>query len=566
MAKKTPEVLLETLYEIARRGGTTEEPIALLREVLGLIHQFFNSTSASILLVNPDTGQLELVALCGSEWPEEPVILAPGEGVTGWVFLSGEPVLIPDVASDNRYRGFQPGIRSEMAVPLQEHQHTIGVVNLESERVNAFSEQDLEYLVRLTHEASRVITQIWSLNQGQERSTQLEALIGLSQRLGGQHSTGSLVREAARTLCQLFRAPLCLFWEWDPTNGELRLAEQEGDLLQPEHFPHSVSLLPAETILALPALRGKAIELQRLPFCDEEFISFLAAREELSSMLAIPVQRESERLGVIALFTRTTRRFSNDERNLALSVGNLLSVAWQNSQLLTREIRFEEELRKQDKLAALGLLASEVAHEIRNPLTVLQLLFQNLAAQPRSEEESEDYRIILDKIDQLEGIVDRVLELGRAESAPHEPLSLVPVLEDTLSLMRLKLEQAGITVETDWENDLPLLMGHRGELQQVVLNLLINAVDAMPSGGELRITTQREGESILLRVSDTGHGIPKELLAQLGQSFLTSKAHGHGLGLALVKQILLHHHGDLSVESTGPHGTTMLIRFNRPEA
>lgn len=558
--KRYTEDLVDTLYQISRLVGKTTDPQHALQEILKQIAFYFQASSASILLVNPDTQELELEAIYGQEMPSRPLSLKIGEGITGYVAATGDPLFVPDVRHDPRYHVLHPEVVCEMAAPLIERNHVIGVVNVEGDQPDRFTSNDLKTLALFTHEASQVVASLWNINRLQERSKQLEALLRFGQRLAFRRSPEAVVRETVLSLNELLNTSLSMIWALDPDKEELHLLDQEGEFLQPDKFPFQIRISTRESVLSVPSLRFKPIELQRPAYSDDEFLAFLSIREKLSSMLAVPILYQDEIIGVLTLFTRTHHRFSNEERNLISTLANLHSVAWQNALLYSKVAKSEDRLRKNETLTALGLLAAEVAHEIRNPLTVLQLLIQNLSLAPKPPEETEDFRIVLEKIEQLEHIVSRILSFSKPDSTPHFPLHIEKLIQDTLALMRLKLEQSSIAVQWNPPRHLPSILGNTGQLQQVFLNLFLNALEAMPKGGVLsvRITIDTD---LYIEISDTGKGIPQEVLHHIWDSFLSEKTTGTGLGLAVVKQILHHHQGDIQVLQTGETGTTFQIRL-----
>ena len=168
-----------------------------------------------------------------------------------------------------------------------------------------------------------------------------------------------------------------------------------------------------------------------------------------------------------------------------------------------------------------------------------------------------------EKIIHMEGVVSRVLGMSKAQSGAFKSIDLGEAAQTALMLIRLKFQQAGVVANAEIEPNLPLVEGNPGQIQQVFLNLILNAVQAMPNGGSLNLKVAREfgatGEVIGIRIQDTGTGIPKEIQNKIFESFFTSREDGTGLGLAIVKRILRDHRGDIVVESTGPTGTTFKL-------
>jgi signal transduction histidine kinase len=280
----------------------------------------------------------------------------------------------------------------------------------------------------------------------------------------------------------------------------------------------------------------------------------------LRSVLATPLPYENETLGALVVFTDRIHRFDNDEKRLCTALASLGAVSLQNAELYSRVFKSEETLRKNERLTTLGLLAAEIAHEIRNPLTVLKLLHGGLGLDfPQDDPRRTDMRVIGEKLDQLEAIVTRVLSFAKAPTSLHTRCSLAEIVEDTLVLVRLKLAQGKIHLKYEPAPRPLVVDAHRGQLQQVLLNLLINSMQAMPEGGQIALTLAagtREGTPVaILDLADSGGGIPGELAGSIFDSFLSGRSEGTGLGLAIAKRILLGHHGDIELVSTGPTGT-----------
>ena len=241
-------------------------------------------------------------------------------------------------------------------------------------------------------------------------------------------------------------------------------------------------------------------------------------------------------------------------------------AAAQNAHLYARVFNSEDLLRKSERLTTLGLLSAEIAHEIRNPLTVIKLLFGSLDLQyDSSDPRNKDTQIIKEKINQLEEIVSRVLSFGKNREDLYSHCPIDELISDTLLLVRLKMSQQRIKLH-HLKLDQPLeIYGNKGQLQQVFLNLILNASEAMPHGGSLTITTKIENVSgnrrLAIYFKDTGSGIPESIQNRIFDSFLTDKPEGTGLGLSIVKRILRSHRGDVSVAESSDQGSTLRIEL-----
>jgi signal transduction histidine kinase len=233
---------------------------------------------------------------------------------------------------------------------------------------------------------------------------------------------------------------------------------------------------------------------------------------------------------------------------------------------ITERVMLETQLAQADKLSSIGLLAAGVAHEINTPLAVISSYSQMLSKQLRG-----DQRLgpVLDKIIQqtfrASEIANGLLNFSRTSTTEFRSTDLNQVIRDTLSLVEHQFKTAQIIVELDLSVDLPPIQGNPGKLQQVFLNLLLNAKEAMSGGGRLRVATLANGNVEAL-VSDSGSGIAPENLKRIYDPFFTTKnvpgeKRGTGLGLAVSYGIIQEHAGKIHVESAIGAGTTFHLQF-----
>jgi two-component system, NtrC family, sensor kinase len=218
---------------------------------------------------------------------------------------------------------------------------------------------------------------------------------------------------------------------------------------------------------------------------------------------------------------------------------------------VTDRAELEQRLVQADKLSSIGLLAAGVAHEVNTPLAVISTYAQMLAKQ--MAEDSPQKTVILDKIAKqtfrASEIVNSLLNFSRTSSTSFGDVNLNRVIQETLSLLEHQLQKSGIQIKTDLDASLPPIHGNTGKLQQVFLNLFLNARDAMLGGGTLEVRTWRDGAAVKVDVADSGHGIAPEHLRRIYDPFFTTKgAHkGTGLGLSVTYGIIQEHGGSIEV-------------------
>ena len=289
---------------------------------------------------------------------------------------------------------------------------------------------------------------------------------------------------------------------------------------------------------------------------------------------------------VIAATARDGQSRSQQEFSLPDATGQLIPLVCSTSPLLSpqgssvgavavvadlsRLKELEREKQRAERLASLEALTSGVVHEIRNPLVAIKTFAQLLPIRFDDEDFRNTFsRVTERELRRIEDLLTRLRTLALASSQPLEPVNVSVALQDTLETLRPMLEQSGVRLRRLVDGTPRPILGNASQLEQLFLNLCLNAVEAMPSGGELtlRVAEVCEGSTgtLLVEISDTGCGIPEELLATIFDPFFTTKAHGTGLGLAICRSIADVHHARLSASSTlGRPGSTFMIEFPVP--
>jgi signal transduction histidine kinase len=235
---------------------------------------------------------------------------------------------------------------------------------------------------------------------------------------------------------------------------------------------------------------------------------------------------------------------------------------------ITDRVELENQLSQADKLSSIGLLAAGVAHEVNTPLAVISSYTQMLTKQLQGDPQKSG---LLDKITRqtfrASEIVNNLLNFSRTSGTEFANVDINKVISDTLALLEHQFKTAKIQVHPDLHPEISPIQGNAGRLQQVFLNLFLNAKDSMPGGGQLRVATSN-GDFVSVRVSDTGAGIAPEHIQRIYDPFFTTKAvpregqsRGTGLGLSVTYGIIQEHAGKIRVESEPGVGTTFALDF-----
>ena len=549
---------VDALYRISTLSGNKKDPVEALAGILDEVIGIFGASSASICLINADSDKLLIEVERGLSKASKGFELPMGVGITGWVALYGEAFLCPNVLEEEKYFQLDDRIKSEMAAPLIEGGRTVGALNVDSLEVNAFNENDLRLLVLMAKEASRVLENMWMIQQLRRKAEQLQTLVLVGQDMAGKREVGEVLRTITREALLLLDCKLSAFFLYNEEEDLLRLHSLQD---QTGSRSFEESLRPSDSILGTSLRGNRQVQTRDLLRTEEHHFVTLIREEKLHSMLVTPVVYEDNPIGVLSLYVDRSHRFNDDETLIARALADLGAIAVQNARLYGRVFDSEESLRKSERLATLGTLAAEIAHEIRNPLMVVRLLFDSLGLeQGEDEAKNKDLSVIREKLDHLEQIAGRILDFGKSREAFRKPFSLKEIIEDATLLVRLKLEQCHVTLfVNEFPHDL-LVYVDKGQIQQALLNLMLNALVAMPLGGKLKIEVSRTGEGkAQVLVEDTGTGIPEELKGKIFDSFLTGTTEGTGLGLSISKRILRAHDGDLDLVQSGSKGTIFKI-------
>ena len=555
---------LRRLYQVSKVIHSTldqQEALDLIvREAVGLV----NATSGSVVLINPIDGFLEIQAAHGLSAGAK-LKLRVGEGITGWVAQQGKSAIVPDVSADKRYVPVHEHTRSELAVPLEINGVLSGVVNVDSDKPSAFDENDLALLTELASQAALVIHNAFLYEKSLIRANLFESLITVGQAINSAVDLDEALAAITREAASLMNAKTCALQLLDESSSHLTLVASHG---AGEAYLNKPDVDIAESFLGSVVNLKKPLQIENVQTSNAYQQQDIAREEGLVAMLSIPLEFGGNAIGTLNVYKEETYVFSNDEIHIATALAELSALAIEKARLLERIVESEELLRQNEKLSALGLLAGEVAHEIRNPLTVLKMLYHSLGLEfPEDDPRAEDVRIMGEKMDHLNTIVEQILTFARNAEPSLKPTDINKLIDDLRILVRRKMAQQNVELEIQLEDNLPTVKADGPQLSQVFLNLTLNALEAMPNGGSLTIESRtiqlNKGVTVPTHVRiefrDTGCGMDAESRERAFTSLLnTSKPDGAGLGLAIVGRIVESHGGRIKIKPSDS-GTTFSI-------
>lgn len=521
--------------------------------------QFFQASTGLIAAINEDRAHLEIEAHTGLTTQIEPIPL--NSGILGRTAFNRKAQLIKNFKEASPHAPYSTDTLSGMSLPMMVDNKAIGVLYFEKKLAPSFQDEDMEIAKLFASEASKVLSKIWLLKQLKSKNEQLHSLMNLNRKLAAKLDSHSILNSLAQEANSLLDSHSCALFLFNAQKTHLDLHSMVG----PKGMTQDSSQIDLnDSAIGGAVRRKKQIEIHNILYTEENAFNEIILRDKLHSMLVTPIIFQNEVIGVLNTYTDEMHRFSNDEKQIALALADLGAMTLENARLYEKTFASEEILRKNEKLTTLGLLSAEIAHEIRNPLTVIKLLFQTLDLKfLDSDPRAQDAILITEKINHLETIVERVLGFSHRNHNTKATYCLSKLTEESLQLVRLKLNQLKISVQLERPEEEIYIDANKGQIQQVMLNLIFNASQAMPeSGGAIHLKLFKHKDFAYFTIRDNGHGIPEEFRERIFESFLTNRTEGSGLGLSIAKGILNSHRGTITLLESSSKGTT--FQFTLP--
>jgi signal transduction histidine kinase len=563
---KSAHERLQLLYQVSNVIHSTLDPSQALRLILQEAVRLMRASSGSVVLINPNNNLLEIEASTGLPPDAAGVRLRVGQGITGWVARHGKPLRIGDVQRDPRYILLRREVRSELAVPLEVLGEVRGVLNVDADRTDAFSEADQDLLEALSAQAARVIHNTWLFEQSRLKARLLETLVSVSRTINSTLNLNEALPVITREACALMEAKMASIMMLDESGEYLELRASHG---ASEAYLNKPRLSLDDSFLGIVFRRKKPMQLENVQNSALYQNADIARREGLVSLLSAPLVFGGQAIGTLNVYAGAQRSFSNEEIHILQALAELSAIAMEKARLYERIVDVEEQLRQNEKFSALGLLAAEVAHEIRNPLTVMKMLYHSLKldfapGDPRVKDDA----ILRQNMDHLNKIVEQILDFAHSTEPNLSAVNVNQLIEDLGLLTRHKMRNQRVELVRRLAPGLPLVLADATQLAQAFLNLTLNAIQAMPGGGALTISTRAlhmprtssKPTHILIEFTDTGQGMPEDQRRRAFTSLLsTTKQRGTGLGLAIVGRVIETHRGKVKITSHPGHGTTFSI-------
>lgn len=598
---KIMEKRLSALNLYGRKLNSAHSLQEVYELTLDAMEQTLGFEQATILVV--DGEKFRVVGSRG--YPSSMTLVLPLDGskrgVTVKVFNTGKSMLVSDTEKEEAYVEGIPGIKSELAVPMRWNDETVGVLNVESKELAAFTKRDMTLLQILASHAATAIRNLEMRGELKRRSNQLSLLMENSTRMMGATDLHQRLQTVAEAILDLgWRRVVISVRDEDMeiagpedivTAG---LTEEEVEFLWERRPPGQVW----KERFGPEYDRFKIGEFYHLPwsdpwvrkkFSDTTIESKLEDEEMIDwdpqDLLYAPLRlADGNIVGVLSIDDpRDGRRPTRDSltplelflHQAAVAIENALLIRnlhqareqlKTDAELLelkvqerTEELRESQtKLLRAQRLIAMGELARMVGHDLRNPLTGIAGATFYLKSKMGSNEDKktkEMLRLIEQDIEYSNKIINDLLEYSGEIQLEFSEFDLKPLINEALSLVNIP-KKIKVVYST---RKCPKVKADPEKMKRVFVNIIKNAVDAMPSGGKLKIESRRSGGGVEISFSDTGSGIAEDVLEKIWTPLFTTKAKGMGLGLSICKRVIEAHGGKINVQSKVGKGTTFTI-------
>jgi GAF domain-containing protein/anti-sigma regulatory factor (Ser/Thr protein kinase) len=570
----------EELARIARTLADSLDETVVADRIVQSVLPLFGVHSAILRRLRPD-GALVAISVAGRarDHFDSGHVMPPGVGLVGRAVAEGRAIIgdvvdEPDVVlnDDLRRRVVSAEIRAMLAVPLRVRGETLGVLALGDAGPRTFSAAEVTLLETFADQAALALHNAQVLKESQARRAQLEALLEVTRELSAIQSVESLLEMIAKTCGRLLDSESVGFRLLE--GDDLVVTGTWGDAAKIMAVPR---LKIGESLSGIVAATGEPLVVD--DYANDPRV-IPAQRDAIrrashKHWLGVPVKIGGRLIGVLSIRTRRDPGFSERDVALATAFAAQAAIALETARLYTDAKHAYEELSRAqtqmvrvETLRAVGELAAGASHHLNNLLAVvlgrLQLALLKFDDPDLHKQLVPAERAVQDGAN----VVARLLRFSRGQTAPtFVSVDLNELAGDVIELTRPRWQNEllakGIAVDIRLEpGAIPEIAGDPPSLREVVMNLILNAVDALPSGGRITITTWADAGSVYCRVADTGIGMSPAVQQRALEPFFTTKGvKSTGLGLSANYGILQRHSGELTIESVEGQGTRVTFRL-----
>jgi signal transduction histidine kinase/putative methionine-R-sulfoxide reductase with GAF domain len=572
-------VELEILRDLTRRLRDEPDDQGMLQRALDLILEKLGLQSGWIFWDVEARGRLALAASRGvaEEFHRQARESGIGECLCRDVYATGQRMQARNTLDCPRLPHLVSGLgtMSHACVPLTFERGILGVLNIASQPGRVFTADELQFLETVGRHVCLAVDRAQAARAEARRNAEARALVSLARAMGGSLHLDTVLSAAGNYARELLGVERCAIFLGGSAEG-LRFAFLTGEPMEGLSVGGPVDFRALGSKAPLEALRQRRTLVIRDAGDDPYCAAALARRWSIGSAILVPLVGHDTLEGLLIATRPRAGDWRPEELDLADALAGQVALAIENARLFeqaqTTLLRLQEAqyaMMRAERLAAAGTLASSLAHEIRNPLNAISLQLVLLARrlsrvdEPLREELSGLVESSRHEIVRLDQLVEEFLQLSSIDRVRLEPGYPEDVAREVMTLMGPVARERGITVRDALSGVLPPVPLDREKIKQALMNLVRNAMEAMPDGGTLTLMSDTVDGAPVIRVSDTGIGIDPGL--DVFDFFITTKREGSGLGLPIARRIVEAHGGSLTYESHKGKGTVFSVSF-KPQA
>jgi GAF domain-containing protein/CheY-like chemotaxis protein len=567
----------KTLYSISQEIASRLELKVILQKIMENVVELLEAESGDIALWNPQKQTYNIAIVHGlPEFLIGKETSPSSRGISGEVLKKKVPILYQDYEHhSNRWEELDSyHFKEVLGIPLIVREMVIGTLAVGTSDPNKhFQQREIDLLFNFAHQAAIAIGNVRLYEDSLSKIKQLTILHEMGKTLSSTLDLDELLKKALELLREHWGYALCGIFFLDREKNELYLKQVIGRNL--EEVKNLRFRVGVDGIVGWVAQTGEPLYV---PDVSEDS-RYIPGSLEGKSEAAFPLKVRDQVIGVLDIESREFRGFDDEDLKVLSSFASQASISIENAQLFSdlkqtlKELKqAQDQIIQTEKLRAMGEMASGVAHDFNNVLAVIlgniQLLLHQLN-HLSPEEIRERLRIIERSSKDGAETVRRIQEFtGVRRDKEFTPLSINEIIGEVISITQPRwkdqAQKRGIQIELISKlEEMPMILGNPSELREVLTNIIFNAVDAMPEGGKLTLSTYHRAEGwVEVRIADTGIGMTKEVKRKVFDPFFTTKGvTNSGLGMSVSYGIIKRHGGEILIESELGKGTTFILRL-----
>lgn len=583
--EKKRYVQLSLINDVGRKVVSTLNLDKLLEDTAEVVQLSLKYDHISLFLLDESTGELILKTFCGKSGN----VVKPGYrqkkgiGMVGKAAESGKTILCHDVTKEANYIPAIKEMMSELSVPIKSGKKLMGVLDVQNFTKDTFDQQDVAVLETVADLLATAINNTKLYEDTKRKAHRLELTDQINRAISSTLDLESIFHIVCGELNKIMEYDRISLNFWHP---EDHLFQAEMAFCPKESLSYKIhQSIPAEETTMYEVVRtkklfyhAKLVLNKNAPPMDQLIFS-----EGIRSYMLIPIINNEEVIAVLSLESKKEHGFEGEQVELLSSLASHLSVAIQNAKLFSdleeayRNLKNTQNRMIQiERFRAFGEMASGVVHDFNNILASILGRVQLLLLKLKKEETGlsdgtvKSLQVIEKSATDGAKILSRIRQFTKEKPETNfQPTDLNQLVEDSLEMTKTYWKDeaflTGIKIEINKELKASgRIMGDATELREVLTNLILNAVEAMPEGGTLTLITEEDDESVFLIVKDTGLGMTEEVRNKIFAPFFTTKGvEGTGLGLSLAHGIITRHRGEIIVESSYGSGSCFSIKLPR---